>query len=186
MPSPTNGVPPWGFGLRDLAGNAPPLASVAENGTPPAQVSRQLAAYYPEQYPIPDARIFAVEGDATTAVAQNNVQIPLNAQAVIPPNVMGIVKSLTFQIDNMLITTNVVFTLLYNLVPVQGYNNIKLFPRAAPYVGLEYDTPFRFVGPGTFTCTFSNLDGGTYTVGVNFDGFYWPVTSDGRWKMTGQ
>lgn len=170
--------PVWGLGN----GARPPVgapSAAGPGGLPYA--SRSLELPLPEITPIPDAREFNPEGDVDTSIVQLNIDIP-NCTQVVPVGNLYVIRGVSIYIDNMLTTTNVTFSLLANGVGVAGWTNLKMFPRAAPFVGNNFESMIRGQGEVTLKMVFSNIDGGSYKVGAALSGWLWPLTSDQRWK----
>lgn len=187
MTAPKLGVPgPWGFGgpaaasgsslVRPLSG--PPNVGAIE------KLMHELDYPLPEVFPVPDAKEFNPLGSANTAAIQSNVAIT-GASFDVPVSNYYRVTSFTIYITNMLVTTNVQYSLLWNGQPVAGFQNLIMYPRAAPFVSNGFDCFIRGIGAGTLSVSFNNVDGGAYTVGASFSGWFWPVTSDSRWKASG-
>jgi hypothetical protein len=164
-----------------------------EEGAP--ELSRGLPRYVPvfspELYPIPDAQEFNPAGSIATAAVESKA-IPIapqygpDASAItLPGGNIGIIRSFSISITNMLTTTNVTFTLLVNGGPVGGYGGISITPRVSPYVNIPFDCFIRLPNAAKVTASFNNIDGGNYVVGVTFGGWFWPLTSGIRWMQFG-
>jgi hypothetical protein len=189
MPAPEQWGPLWGIGGAGQLNYASALpvspdvsAAASVNG---AGVGRDLSLPLPEVFPLPDAQLFNSELQQTTNAPQTLFSLPFTPAVVFLAGYYAVVTSFTIYIQNMLATTNVLFTLLYNGTPVQGYNGLTIFPGASPRVANTFDAPIRFTGAGTLTVTIQNIDGGTYLVGAAVSGWQWPITSDRRWKNSG-
>lgn len=190
FPRPDTFGPSWGFGHGGLPAVVTPLD--AENGVPVvSQLSQQI--YLPQTFPIPDAKEFNVTGSIGTAAVQQQVTIPFTATGGvvngilrIPGSTYGIIRSVVFDITNMLPTTSVDFSLIINGGAVQGYAQVQIFPRTAPFVQNGFDSGVFFQGPADISLQFDNNDGGNYVVGGSVGGWYWPQASDARWRQTGR
>lgn len=177
--------PTWGFGRTIPGGGAgavisPPNLAPADA---PA-IIRALDIPLPEVFPIPDAKEFNPLGSNPSPGVEANVTIP-GATFAIPTATLGVIRSFSIYITNMLATTTVTWSLLVNGSPVAGYTGVSIFPRVAPFVGNTFDTFIRLQGPTTITVIYTNTDGGAYTVGASYSGWLWPMASDGRWKTVG-
>ncbi len=184
MTAPLPAGTPFGFGRGGGTGSGgvvtPPNLVNAQ-----ARMGRELGIYLPEVFPIPDAKEFNPLGSIGTAAVQANVAIP-NATVDVPASNLFVIRSFSIYITNMLATTNVTWSLLVNGQPVQGYLGVSIFPRVAPSISNTFDCFIRGRGFATISVIFSNGDGGAYTVGASFSGWFWPEASDGRWKSSGE
>ena len=177
------GLPPWGMGQGGTPVVLPP--SAAGPGGQPQVNSLTLQIPLPEVLPIPDAHEFNPAGSVGSNVVQAGVNIT-GVTVVVPDGMYAVIRSVGLTISNMLATTNVTWSLVVNGVAPQGYNAITIVPRVAPFVAASFDSMIRFNGPATVQMIFSNIDGGAYTIGGSFSGWFWPVASDARWKRLGQ
>jgi hypothetical protein len=148
-------------------------------------MARALEIPLPEVFPIPDAKEFNVLGSIASPGAQANILIT-GTSFVIPTGNLFRISGLNLEIAPMLATTNVLWSLVMNGQAFPGYQNVSIFPRAAAFVSNAFDTFLRGRGEVTLSVIFTNIDGGVYTIGAAFSGWFWPETSDSRWKATGQ
>jgi hypothetical protein len=175
--------PPFGFGSYEGESVLPPAQPLpGQNALPP--LTRTLEIPLPDVYPTIDATQFNTQGQKATSVIEGPLVIPGSA-IVVPANNWIRISSLNLQIDNMLLTTNVVFSLRVNQQAQGGFTNLPIFPRVAPFVGQEFDVFLRFTGPATIDVVYSNNDGGSYTLGAAVSGWFWPTASDQRVKTRG-
>lgn len=166
--------PLWGIGN----GGRPPASTPSAAAFP--QAAAVLQVPLPEISPIPDARQFNTEGHDGTAGA--GTRTLADCTVVVPVNNKFIINSFSVYVDNMLTTTEIHWAILVNGVPQQGWSDIKLFPRLAPFVGDNLDPFLRGEGEATITVQIRQVDGGGYIIGAAVGGWYWPKTSDQRWK----
>lgn len=148
-------------------------------------VQRSLQVYLPEVFPIPSATEFNVVVSKASAGAEQNIDIGIVLD--LPQNNVGIVRGVSLYINNMLATTNVQWTLRFNGAPVPGYNNLSIFPRAAPSVANSFDSFVRIPqgNPMQVRVTYSNIDGAAYTVGAALSGWFWPIQLGNLWVKQG-
>lgn len=166
----------WGMGSGHGGAPVPtPLGLTEDAGLIP----RTLMIFPPEIYPIPDATEFNPLGSRSTIVAETQL-IP-GAAVTLPKNFIGIIRGYSIYIDNMLTTTNVIYTLLIDGNPAPGYGSLTMFPRAAPSVSNGFDAFVRIPDGATVTVKFQNMDGGSYIVGASFSGWFWPKAAGDRW-----
>jgi hypothetical protein len=174
-------APPWALGQGGGPVAVPPTMMGA-GGLPVASASIQIPL--PEVLPIPDAHEFNTLGFIASAGIQTNVVIP-GTIVDVPANNYGVVRGVTLYITNMLVTTDVIWSLQIDQASPQGYNQITIFPRAAPFVSNGFDSMVRFQGPARLQVIFSNRDGGAYVIGAAISGWFWPEASDARWRRFG-
>jgi hypothetical protein len=175
--------PEYGFGGPRGTLAAPPNLRPMDGDV---QMGKMLILPLPEDSPIPDAHEFNVVGSIASAVV-NAAPILIPGTVVNIPNLnMGVLTGVSIYIDNMLLATNVTYTVRYNGAPIPGYQGLSMFPRVAPFVGNTFSSKYRFNGEGVLDVVFNNLDGGTYLIGAALSGWFWPAASDVRWKQRGE
>lgn len=174
-------APPWNVPGPGSSGIIRPPNVGPAGG---ASIARTLFLPLPEDSPIPDAKEFNVLGTIATAIVQANVAIT-NATFAVPAATMGRVSYVSLFIMNMLAVTDVTFTVQVDSAVPSGFGGLRIFPRAASSVVSTFDCKIRVQGPCTISVIFSNNDGGAYTVGAAFGGWFWPQSSDERWKTAG-
>lgn len=176
--------PNWGLGHGGRGPVAPPTA-----GMTPQVSSLSEQIYLPEVFPIPTAVEFNPLGSAGTAAA-GTVNIPFTGLPggilSIPSGTYGVLRSITFYITDMLTTTAMTFTVFINTVPVQGYTQVPIFPRNAPFVSNGFDCMVRFSGPADITVSATEGDAGTYVVGASLGGWFWGQAADAQWRTFGK
>jgi hypothetical protein len=184
MTARNHGFPALRFG--DGAGNAAPLLDPT-TGAPPPPVIKALQLPLVETFPIPGAQEFNVEGDQASVAIENNTTIATLGPVVVPQGYRAVIRSVSIYIDNMLTTTNVVWSVLLQGpgTSVAGYQNLRMFPRVAPFVGNTFDSLIRITGPASVTVIFSNLDGGTYQIGAALSGHLWLYSAEDNWRNRG-
>lgn len=176
------GAPPWGVGQGNTPVITPPT-SLGRGGVPQhAGVALQIPL--PDVFPITDAREFNPLGSANTAAVQQNIEIA-DTVLDVPGATYGIIRGVSLYITDMLTTTDVTWSLIIDSGSPQGFQQLTIFPRAAPFVSNGFDAAIRFSGPARIVMTFTNNDGGTYVVGASYSGWYWPTASDARWRQYG-
>lgn len=162
----------------DLAAPFTPI----DKGPERPRMAQNLQIPLPEVYPIPGSTLFAPQVSKATAVVETT---DIGLSVALPAGSVGIITGFGFQITNMLTTTNVKWSILFNGSPVPGYNNLTIFPRSAPFVGNFLDLPVRIPAGVTVTVQYANLDGGTYVVGATVSGWFWPEALGKLWLQVG-
>ena len=183
MTAPLPIAPPYGFAGHSGGGVVLPPNVVADRGG--VMMTLALDLPLPEVFPIPDAKEFNVLGSIASAGVQNNIIIT-GSTFSIPTSNLAIIRNVALYIAPMLTTTNVVWSLTVNGQPVSGYQNLSIFPRPAAQVTNTFDSFIRLRGPVDVAVIFSNLDGAAYQIGASYSGWFWPETSDSRWRAAGE
>lgn len=184
MTARNHGFPALRFGSTQDAATA---SINPTTGAPNTPVVKALQLPLVEQFPIPGAQEFNVEGDQSSVAVENNTTIATLGPVAVPQGYRAVIRSVSIYIDNMLPTTNVVFSVLLNGpgTSPSGYQNLRMFPRTAPFVGNTFDSIIRITGPASITVIFSNLDGGTYQIGAALSGHLWLISAQDLWKANG-
>lgn len=138
----------------------------------------QLVVRHPDEFaPYPGARFFNPFGSqAGLTAAGGEVQL---AAIQLEANMVGIVRSLTLNVNTMLTTSNIQFTLRLNQNPVLGFDRYAPFPRVAASVSVAWGPDEMAVRaePGALiSLTVRVIDGGTYQVGGSFGGWQYSTT----------
>lgn len=166
-------------------GVIPPTNFLGPNGQQAPPLSYSLQLPLPWLTPMPGAQQFNQEADVASAIVQTATFAGLDIN--VPQGYRCRISSVSTYIDNMLTTTNVTWSVLVNGAPssVAGFQNLKMFPRAAPFVGNTFDAFLLISGPADITVQFSNNDGGTYIIGTALSGWIWNIALEAQWKNNG-
>lgn len=183
MTAPLPIAPPFGFSGHNGSGVTLPPNVAAQRGV--QGMTRALQIPMPEVYPIPDAHEFNALGSIVSPGVSVNTAIT-GCTFDIPENSLAIIRGVNIFITNMLATTNILWSLTRDGAPLPGYQGISMFPRASAFVGNGFDSFLRVRGKCTIAMIFSNVDGAAYTIGGGFSGWFWPETSDARWRAAGE
>lgn len=149
------------------------------------QLPKVLSIHQPWILPIPDSQDLNVMGTAATIAAEVKTEIAGCASVLAAGNI-GVLRSFTVYITNMLATTNVTFTLAVNGGPVPGFGNIRMFPRVASSLSNAFDCVIHLPVSATLQVFFTNADGGTYAIGASYSGWQHPESSAKRWAARGE
>ncbi len=160
-----------------------PIAGTGVQGPAAPNVDRSLQVWQPEIFPIPGAQEFNNTVNKSTVAPETNTDFGLSIQ--LPPYNIGIIRSVSIYITNMLATTNVTYTLNINNAPVGGYSGLSIFPRVAPSISNSFDSFIRVPQGAKITASFTNTDGGTYVVGFAVSGWFWPQEIGNQWIRQG-
>lgn len=120
---------------------------------------------------------FYREGQATLGPGPATWVVPAALVFTLPPHAMGVLRVVTFYVNNMVATTALTFNVLVNGAPVSGLGNVPMFPRLAAFVGESFggagEVRIPVPSAGRISINASITDGGTYTVGASFYGWFW-------------
>lgn len=150
----------------------------------PDHLPQDVNLFLPEERPIPSAIVFNTLGFATTAIVQTNVFLA-NAAFDLPDGWLGRIDSVTFYVANLLLASNITFTVFQNRTPVQGLANVPVFPGVSARVAENLEVYIRVPNGQLLEVAFNNNDGGTYTVGAALSGWIWPEQDGRRWVQRG-
>lgn len=134
--------------------------------------------------PIPDAQFFNIMGSFDSVGAQTGTFIT-NAAFTLGKGNVGVLRSFTVYVNDMLQTTDVQFTLLIDGGPAPGFGTIKMFPRVAASVANTFECMIIVPADAKIDAYFTQVDGGTYKVGVAYSGWQYPESSGKRWMAKG-
>jgi len=112
-----------------------------------------------------------------TLAARTSANTPAEIAAFqIPPNTVGVIRSISILANALLITSDIVWILKYNDVAVTGWNELTISPRAAGSVEVSWvpEETFIFVPEGS-RISFDVLvrDAGTYQLSVTAHGWFY-------------
>lgn len=155
-------------------GSAPPRP--AQQGAAMAQLSRTIPP--PFQVRPPQARDITVEASATGYNNLNTPQVIAGSQFQVPTDNVGVLRSVVLSVNNLLTTSALIWAIRFNGVPVQGWNQLTVFPRNAGSVSIAYtpDETYIYVPDGALIdtqITVSPADGNTYQAGIAYHGWYY-------------
>lgn len=133
----------------------------------------QLAPW--QEPPIGSVPLF-LSAKAATVGANNEVSTMAtaalaNLQRTMGAREQGVIRGFTLFVENPVTTTNVLWTLLVNGVPVPGANGVTILGRAASSVSRPLSL-LVFVPPRQrIDVRILNVDGGAYNVGADLEGW---------------
>lgn len=97
----------------------------------------------------------------------------------IPPNNVAVIRSVSILANNLLITSDIRWTLFYNGVSVPGWNALSIAPRAAGSIEVSFTPEETFVPVpegAVISWGVTVVDAGTYQVSVTTHGWFYPST----------
>ncbi len=88
---------------------------------------------------------------------------------------VGVINAITILLDQVTISSNVVWTIFVNGAPVPNFNNLRVIPRSGAAAVSDQFTPVRLeLPPGaTLTMQALNKDGAPYNLGAQLFGWFW-------------
>lgn len=158
-------------GARPMPGG-PPGPGGNGGGPISAPVSFSLTPWTVDKPPTaPDFTGFGTQIGVNAASGQVAVAGPVQ----IPVANIPIIRSVSFEINNLTPTADVRFTLRANQNPVEGWAPILIFPRNAATITVAYgpDETYVVLPDGAVIDVVAQVfDAGTYDLGSNFHGWF--------------
>ncbi len=134
--------------------------------------------------PIPDAQFFNVMGSEDSVGASTGNFIT-GADFTLGKGNVGVLRSFTVYVNDMVATTDIQFTLMVNGGPAPGFGTIKMFPRVAASVANTFECMIILPAECKLDAYFTQVDAGAYKVGVAYSGWQYPESSGRRWMAKG-
>ena len=168
-------------------GSATPPPELQYRELPPTPVSIPKKA--PWETPPPGAIPFIGQeraqlvGNAGADVTQSF------AQVTTPSHLVGVIRELSFQVNSLVVTSDIKFALRFNQGPVQGYS-FDVFPKSASHDLIEYDPNVTFIRI-PLEATIDVLariragDVGIYLMGATIKGWWYAEDLDALWDKYG-
>lgn len=137
----------------------------------------------------PEATDFNMDGTLTGRTAVNTPTIfpgptaTLRGAFQVPSNNVAVIRSFALLANQLLVTSNIVWTLLYNEIAVPGWDRLTINPRAASSVELTWG-PFETYIPvpegALIQWSVQVFDVATYQLSVQAHGWYYPTRIAGN------
>lgn len=146
-------------------------------GFAPDEVAAEAPVYLPTTPPweLPPPGAVNFIGEQSGSIGPGPATLRL-ASLVTPGHMVGVIREIQFEINNILATTVIRFELQFNGVTVPGFSR-SLFPKAAATDVFQFDPRVTMLEVPANEPEISVLvrltDGGTYTVGAMFRGWYY-------------
>jgi len=124
-----------------------------------------------------DFQLFGTLTGAAVATTPALVAPATTGTFLIPSANVGIIRSVVFLVNNILTTSSVLFSILYNRGGVEGWNQVPVLPRLASSVGSAYgpDETFLEVPENTaITVEIRVTDAAAYQVSMLAHGWFYP------------
>ena len=140
-------------------------------------VAPTMVMFPPEIYPSKEAQSFNITGTATIGPGPTALAA-LTAAFQLPVNMIAVVREITLNVNALLVTSLITFSLRFNQGPVPGFDNLFVAPRAAASVSIAYSPEsvlVRVPDGSTIDIAVVVADvGGTYQMTANFRGWWYP------------
>lgn len=139
----------------------------------------QLFAPVPWQVRPPGSREIQIDANGA---GYNNVTTPAviaGSAFPVPQENVGIIRSVTLNLNGVLATTAIQWAFRLDGVPVEGWNALTIFPRAAASVSITWGPGETYIPIGTgqtidVLVTVLPADGATYAAGITYHGWTYP------------
>lgn len=122
-------------------------------------------------WPPPNAHMFYRTGLATVGPGPVAQVIP-GTPLILGPGNVGVIRDISFDVNALLLTSLIFFSVRINGGGVEGYANVQVFPRAVASASISPRTVQIRVPNGATIDVFVNVqDAGTYALGATFSGW---------------
>lgn len=161
-------------GGLSLPGTLAPHGAPAAPGAAPA-LRAATVLFPPDVVMPPEATYIYAQGSANVGPGPASWTPPAGIITQIPSGSIGVLKLVAFQVLNMLATTDIDYSLRVNGGAVPGIGALTMIGRPAAYVEQESDNlTVRAPENALVDALVTVNDGGTYTVGFRYEGWYYP------------
>lgn len=169
-----------GQGTGRDGGREPGVASAgggAQRGGGLAGAALSLQVPPPHLVPPPDHYAIHVDTFGAAFNALNTPAVIPGSLFVLPPNMVGVIRAVSLNINNLTAAIAPTWSLRFNGGSVPGWAPLTMFPRAAATISVAYgpDETFIRVPEETqvdFLFTVGPADPNTYQAGVTYAGWY--------------
>ncbi len=180
----TTPAPPGALAPFILSAKAGAAATPGGNPNPYPATSRTLEVWHPWLYPFPGSTDFRINATFNSPGAGNVTPAALALQ--FPQLKKGIITSVGYSLQNMTTATQVLWQILVNKRPVNGWQNLTFFPGNVPRISASEDAKIPVPAGGLVEVLFQNIDGAAYTVGANYYGWFWDDEAERQWMGEAQ
>jgi len=171
--------PPGAIAPFLLSSKAAAAATPGAVVNPYPETSRTLQVWHPWLYPFPGSTDFNVNLNFNSAGAGDLTPAGLAFQ--LPNLKKGIITQVGIAALNYTTATIVLWQVLVNGQPVQGWQNLTFFPGNVPRLTASLDAKIPVPNGGKISILFRNTDGAAYTVGASYYGWYWDDEAERQW-----
>lgn len=161
----------WGHGKlgRRLTPTAHEIAEATPGAVPNVQYSP------PDIVPPPQSRYFFGRQAALGVVGPATVTFATTGTVQLPQNAVGVIRSFTTFVNDLLVSSDISFVLRFNDAPVPGHNDLFIFPRIASNAATFFapeDTVIRAPQGAKIDFQVIVRDAGTYDLGIDYRGWF--------------
>lgn len=156
-----------------------PLLGLAANGgnSKAADVQRTVQIFPPWQYPIPSARAFYARSYGNVIAAEASDVVIANCSFQTATGQDACIRSIVALVLSPTTAMNLFFSVKLNGVVLPGWDQLTVPPVNAsaieqPFMGS--DDVIRVQQSTTITVTATNTSAAAFTVGMAFNGWFWP------------
>lgn len=103
---------------------------------------------------------------------------PAELVVQLPESSVGIIRGITLSVNDLLPTSDIIWTLLQDGSPVEGWDELTVFPRNAASVSKSWTAEETFIPvreSSQLRVRIEVRDGGSYQLGASYHGWYWPA-----------
>lgn len=135
----------------------------------------------PHWIPPPNAGAFNIEANWNAFNVGNTPMVIPGSGFVLPADQVGVIRSLSLNVNILLATSLLVWQLRVNGVPLQAWNALTIFPRAVAsasvtWGGNECFIPISEGGAIDAQIVVGVGDGSTYQLGIAYSGWFYDKT----------
>ncbi len=156
-----------------------PSPGGAPGGLAAAAVVRSVPP--PHWIPPPNAGAFNVEANWNGFNVGNTPMVIPGSAFVLPEGQVGVIRSLSLNVNILLATSLLVWQLRFDGVPMQGWNALTIFPRAVASASVTFGGNECFIPIPEGAAIDAQMvvgvgDGNTYQAGIAFSGWFYDKT----------
>jgi len=121
---------------------------------------------------------------AAVDAASSPLVLPGSAFTVPAANVAWI-RSVTFLVNGLLTTSDIVFRVRENGVPIEGWDEVAVLPRSAGSVALSFppeETYVKILESRRIDVQAEVRDGGTYQLSAQYHGWFYPLDTEAEFR----
>lgn len=145
---------------------------------------RVLEVPLPWLVPMPSSQDLNVLGSVTSVAPSVGTEIP-ECRFQLGAGIIGVIRSFTTYITDMLTSTDVRYTLSVNGAPAPGFGRIKMFPVTASSKSNTFDCLIILPPAATISVFFTQTDGSTYNIGASYSGWVHTEAQARKWISAG-
>lgn len=129
---------------------------------------------FPDYYTPPeDAVTFTRTGwwDSPAAVGTND---PVALQLVLPENSVGMIRSFSQYVNDMVAGDDIAWSILIDDVPAENWGDVTMFPTIASFRTVNDDPAIHLPEGARIVIRLNNRSGLAKRIGASYSGWHWP------------